>query len=90
MCVLFLALVGAGLAFADINIQAIGDGNGYDETGMRAFRSTGVTKGFDADGNDEYGSAGVFFFGVSDGTPANGQGWDGNTTEAGPSWVTGY
>ncbi|VGO13218.1 Antigen Lp49 [Pontiella desulfatans] len=84
------AAICAGLmgcaANAAINITVVGDGSGYEETGLVAFRSTSVGKSFDADGNDEYGSAGTFFFGNNAGA-GNGLGWS-EHTQTGAEWAT--
>ena len=85
----FSAGLMAFAANAAIQISLVGDGAGYDETGVRDFRSSSVAKGFDADGNNEYGTEGLFFFGTA-GSAGNNKPWAGNTTAVGASWITGY
>jgi hypothetical protein len=74
-------------AHAAPTIALVGDGDGYDETDMNAFRSTSVAKGFDLNGDDVYGSHGLFFFG--DGLPDD-QGGEPFTchTQVGAEWAT--
>ncbi|WP_372846129.1 hypothetical protein [Pontiella sp.] len=70
-----------------ITIELVGDGSGYDENGVNAFRSTGVVKGFDVDADHAYGTEGLFFFG--DGLPNDGGGNSFAThTQVGASWAT--
>ena len=69
-----------------ISIALVGNGSGYDATNVRAFRSTGVAKQFDADGDDAYGTEGLFFFG--DGMPNNGGGNGFIYTKVGAAWAT--
>lgn len=56
-------------AYAQVVISSVGSGTGYDAMGeeVYAFRSSGVTKTFDADDDNAYGTTGYLFFG--DGTP---------------------
>ncbi len=81
-----LALVSASISNAEVTITAVGDGSGYEEDGLVAFRSTSAAKEFDVDGNDEYGTAGSFFFGNNAGA-ANGQGWT-QHTQTDAAWAT--
>ncbi|MDF7824030.1 sulfatase [Pontiellaceae bacterium B12227] len=76
----------AGAANASIEISVVGAGSGYDETGVRDFRSTSVAKGFDADGNNEYGTEGIFFFGTG-ASAANNQSFSVHT-QTGADWAT--
>ncbi|VGO13214.1 Arylsulfatase [Pontiella desulfatans] len=82
----FIAGLMAFAANAAIDISVVGDGAGYDETGVTAYRSTSVAKGFDADGNNEYGSEGLFFFGTGT-TAANNQAFSVHT-QSGAGWAT--
>jgi hypothetical protein len=83
---LFLGVLGLTTAAnAAVTITAVGDGDGYDELNVEAFRSTSVPKGLDADGNDEYGTEGTFFFGTG-ATAGNGQGWAVHT-QTGANWA---
>lgn len=63
-------------------VRVVGDGTDYDVIGAEAvsFRSTDVTKHFDANGDYAYGTEGYFFYG--NGTNAN------SNADGSPSWVS--
>ncbi|MGJ8641546.1 MAG: hypothetical protein ACSHYA_19300 [Opitutaceae bacterium] len=50
---------------AAVTIAAVGDGTGYDSTGVEAtsYYTTGVSKLFDVSGDDRYGTDGYLIFG---------------------------
>lgn len=62
-----LAILSA--ANAQITVEVVGDGSGYDLLGsasnpeVAAYRSTDILKTFDADGDNAYGTLGVLAFG---------------------------
>jgi hypothetical protein len=74
-------------ASAQITIGLVGDGDGYDENGVNAFRSTSIAKAYDPDSDNVYGSQGLFFFG--DGLPddASGEPYSCHT-QVGADWAT--
>jgi hypothetical protein len=63
-----LSVAFLSVATAQITIEVVGDGIGYDLMGeftkeVSAYRSTGIVKTFDADGDNVYGTEGVLAFG---------------------------
>ncbi len=71
-----------------ISITLAGDGTGYDESNVVAWRSTNVDKLFDNDNDNVYGTEGLFFAGdATDGNGGGGQGFD-QQTQVGADWAT--
>uniref|UniRef100_UPI003566C62C hypothetical protein n=1 Tax=Pontiella sp. TaxID=2837462 RepID=UPI003566C62C len=84
---LLIGLAIASSVHAAPIIGLVGDGNGYDETGVNDFRSTNLGKSFDLNADDVYGSHGLFFFG--DGLPNDASGNDFTChTQVGAEWAT--
>ena len=80
-----LAMVAGASAAPTISL--VGDGDGYDEAGVNAFRSTGYAKAYDLNLDNVYGSEGLFFFG--DGLPNDLGGNPFSThTQVGAEWAT--
>lgn len=84
---ILFALGMVAMSYGAITVSLVGDGDGYDESGVNAFRSTGLVKGFDLNSDNVYGSHGLFFFG--DGLPddASGEPYTCHT-QVGAAWAT--